>query len=119
VVYHSLKAGYVTRYQGIDARRGHDRINGDHDWAVRDHRGITVRLVAGARDTSTEAGRGQMTQHVPGSQSRVQMAEKERIARRLLRQGLTIDQVAIQLRCSRTFVSKVKKAVTQETASAV
>jgi transposase-like protein len=46
------------------------------------------------------------------------MAEKERIARRLLRQGLTISQVAIQLRCSRGFVRKVKKALEHETQSA-
>jgi uncharacterized protein YerC len=39
------------------------------------------------------------------------MAEKAQIARRLLRQGLTIDQITIQLRCSRAFVSKVKKSL--------
>jgi hypothetical protein len=42
------------------------------------------------------------------------MAEKEQIARRLLRQGLTIGQVSIQLRCSRTFVSKVKKSLEEQ-----
>jgi hypothetical protein len=55
-----------------------------------------------------------MTQHVPGSRSRNQMAEKEQIARRLLRQGLTIGQVSVQLRCSRTFVSKVKKSLEEQ-----
>lgn len=43
------------------------------------------------------------------------MAEKERVARRLLRQGLTISQVMVQLRCSRAFVSKVKKALEHDT----
>lgn len=59
-----------------------------------------------------------MTQQVPGSRSRAHMAEKEQLARRLLRQGLTIGQVAIQLRCSRTFVSRVEKALEQDTQSA-
>jgi transposase len=52
-----------------------------------------------------------MGQHIPGSRSRILMAEKERLARRLLGQGLTIGQVATQLRCSRHFVSSVKKSL--------
>jgi predicted transposase YdaD len=58
-----------------------------------------------------------MTQHAGGSLSRERMAEKEQIAQRLLQQGLTIGQVATQLRCSRYFVSKVKKALAQDTSS--
>jgi DNA-binding CsgD family transcriptional regulator len=38
------------------------------------------------------------------------MAEKERIAIRLLAQGLNASQVATQLRCSAFFVRKVRKA---------
>jgi hypothetical protein len=46
------------------------------------------------------------------------MAEKNLVARRLLRQGLTVSQVTIQLRCSSAFVRKVKKALEQDTQSA-
>jgi DNA-binding NarL/FixJ family response regulator len=45
---------------------------------------------------------------VPRSQTRALMAEKEQIALRLLQRGLTISQIAGQLRCSPFFVRKVR-----------
>ena len=48
---------------------------------------------------------------MPGSQSRALMAEKEVIATQLLERGLTTSQIAVQLRCSRGFVRKVRDSV--------
>jgi transposase-like protein len=42
------------------------------------------------------------------------MAEKEEIARRLLRQGLTTSQIAGQLRCSPFFVRRVRSKLESE-----
>jgi DNA-binding CsgD family transcriptional regulator len=49
-----------------------------------------------------------MTHCAPGSQTRQVLAEKERIAQRLVAQGLTTTQICRQLRCSRYFVQQVR-----------
>ena len=49
-----------------------------------------------------------MAHFAPGSQSRELMAEKERIAARLLTQGLTVTQISRQIRCSPHFVRQVR-----------
>lgn len=55
-----------------------------------------------------------MAHYAPGSQTRAVLLEKQRIAERLLRQGLTVTQVCKQLRCSPHFVRQVRdKAVAQ------
>lgn len=46
---------------------------------------------------------------IPGSQQRSVLQEKENLARVLLGRGLTISQVAQQLRCSRQFVRRISK----------
>lgn len=57
---------------------------------------------------------GDMAHYAPGSQTRAILLEKQRIAERLLRQGLTVTQVCKQLRCSPHFVRQVRdKAVAQ------
>jgi transposase-like protein len=56
-----------------------------------------------------------MAHFAPGSQTRALLLEKERIAERLLKQGLTVTQVCKQLRCSPHFVRQVRaKAPAQE-----
>ena len=47
-----------------------------------------------------------MTHYAPGSQSRSLMREKQALARRLLAQGLTVQQICQQLRCSPSFVRR-------------
>jgi DNA-binding CsgD family transcriptional regulator len=42
------------------------------------------------------------------------MAEKEEIAARLLRRGLTTNQVATQLRCSPFFVRKIRNSLARD-----
>jgi transposase-like protein len=55
-----------------------------------------------------------MAHYAPGSQTRALLDEKERIADRLLKQGLTVTQICKQLRCSPHFVRQVRqKAVAQ------
>jgi transposase-like protein len=49
-----------------------------------------------------------MAHFAPGSQSRALMAEKERLAERLLAQGLTVSQISQQIRCSPHFVRRVR-----------
>lgn len=58
-----------------------------------------------------------MAHYAPGSQSRALMAEKERLAERLLAQGLTVTQVSRQIRCSPHFVRQVRRKA--ETATPV
>lgn len=50
-----------------------------------------------------------MARLAPQSQTRDLMKQKEDIARRLLAQGLTIGQICGQLRCSPTFVKRVRR----------
>ncbi|HLJ66206.1 MAG TPA: helix-turn-helix domain-containing protein [Chloroflexota bacterium] len=50
-----------------------------------------------------------MSRGAPGSQTRSLMVEKERIACRLLQQGLTITQICRQLKCSPHFVRRVRR----------
>jgi hypothetical protein len=50
-----------------------------------------------------------MSRYGPRSQSRGLMTEKRKVAHRLLSEGLTIQQVATQLRCSPTFVRRVRE----------
>jgi transposase-like protein len=52
-----------------------------------------------------------MAHYAPGSQTRALLDEKERIAERLLKQGLTVTQVCKQLRCSPHFVRQVRGKV--------
>lgn len=54
-----------------------------------------------------------MSHYTPGSQSRALLAEKERIATRLLGQGLTVTQICQQLRCSPYFVRRVREQRTE------
>lgn len=49
-----------------------------------------------------------MARYLPGSQTREVMEAKERIATRLILQGLTITQICRQLRCSPQFVRQVR-----------
>ena len=57
-----------------------------------------------------------MARGVPGSQTRSLMEEKERIACRLLEQGLTITQICRQLKCSPHFVRRVRRDLEHEDA---
>ena len=50
-----------------------------------------------------------MAHFAPGSQSRQVMAQKEEICARLLAQGLSVSQIAQQLRCSTHFVRRVRE----------
>lgn len=50
-----------------------------------------------------------MARYAPGSQTRDTLAEKERIAVRLLGQGLTVTQICKQLRCSPYFVRQARE----------
>jgi DNA-binding CsgD family transcriptional regulator len=49
-----------------------------------------------------------MARYAPGSQTRQALAEKERVATQLLRQGLTVTQICKQLRCSPYFVRQAR-----------
>ncbi|MBV9279707.1 MAG: hypothetical protein JOZ41_06470 [Chloroflexi bacterium] len=50
-----------------------------------------------------------MARYAPGSQTREAMLEKERLAIRLLSQGLNVTQVCKQLRCSPYFVRQARE----------
>jgi DNA-binding CsgD family transcriptional regulator len=52
-----------------------------------------------------------MAHFAPGSQTRALLEEKERIAERLLKQGLTVAQICAQLRCSPHFVRQIRQRV--------
>lgn len=52
-----------------------------------------------------------MTRYAPGSQTRALLDEKERIAQRLLSQGLTVTQICQQLRCSPYFIRQVRAKI--------
>jgi transposase-like protein len=54
-----------------------------------------------------------MAHFAPGSQTRALMEEKQRIAIRLLSQGLTVTQICKQLRCSPHFVRQARDKVAQ------
>lgn len=56
----------------------------------------------------TYEGRSELTRYLPGSQSRAILDEKERLAIRLLSQGLTVTQISKQLRCSPQFVRQAR-----------
>lgn len=49
-----------------------------------------------------------MARYTPGSQTRDLLDEKQRIAMRLLAQGLTVTQITQQLRCSRYLVRQAQ-----------
>jgi DNA-binding CsgD family transcriptional regulator len=59
-----------------------------------------------------------MAHFAPGSQSRALMAEKERIAERLLAQGLTVTQISQQIRCSPHFVRQVRRKLSTSNTAA-
>lgn len=50
-----------------------------------------------------------MAHYAPGSQTRALLDEKERLAARLLTQGLTVTQICKQLRCSPYFVRQARE----------
>lgn len=60
------------------------------------------------KNTATEGKEFLMARYGPGSQTRALLDEKERIASRLLGQGLTVTQICRQLRCSPQFVRQVR-----------
>jgi DNA-binding NarL/FixJ family response regulator len=49
-----------------------------------------------------------MAHYAPGSQTRALLDEKQRLAARLLAQGLTVTQICTQLRCSPYFVRQAR-----------
>jgi DNA-binding NarL/FixJ family response regulator len=49
-----------------------------------------------------------MAHYAPGSQTRALLDEKQRLAARLLAQGLTVTQICKQLRCSPYFVRQAR-----------
>jgi DNA-binding CsgD family transcriptional regulator len=55
-----------------------------------------------------------MTRYSPRSQNRGLLHEKELVARRLLSQGLTVAQIAGQLRCSPQFVRRIRTEGTEK-----
>lgn len=59
-----------------------------------------------------------MAHYAPGSQTRETLREKERVAVRLLQQGLTVTQVCQQLRCSPYFVRRVREQNVKHTPAA-
>jgi transposase-like protein len=63
-------------------------------------------------------GDNEMARCGPGSQTREIMAEKERIARKLLAQGLTVTQICKQLRCSPQFVRQARENLRGEIGNA-
>lgn len=50
-----------------------------------------------------------MAHYAPGSQTRALLDEKQRLAARLLTQGLTVTQICKQLRCSPYFVRQARE----------
>ena len=50
-----------------------------------------------------------MANGYPQSRTRALLAEEEAVANRLLTQGLTVQQVRMQLRCSPAFVRRIKR----------
>jgi DNA-binding NarL/FixJ family response regulator len=58
-----------------------------------------------------------MAHYAPGSQTRETLLEKERVAARLLQQGLTVTQICRQLRCSAYFVRRVRDGAARTTAA--
>lgn len=50
-----------------------------------------------------------MAHYAPGSQTRALLDEKQRLAARLLSQGLTVTQICKQLRCSPYFVRQARE----------
>jgi transposase-like protein len=50
-----------------------------------------------------------MSHYAPGSQTRALLDEKQRVAARLLSQGLTVTQICKQLRCSPYFVRQARE----------
>lgn len=46
------------------------------------------------------------------------MAEKERVAERLLAQGLTVTQISQQIRCSPHFVRQVRRKLSTSNTAA-
>ena len=58
-----------------------------------------------------------MTHYQPGSQSFEVMREKERLARWLIRRGLSDRLIKQQLRCSITFVRRVRQEMALESAA--
>ena len=52
-----------------------------------------------------------MSRYAPQSQTRALMRQKRELAQRLLAHGLTVTQVAQQLRCSRYFVQQAREFV--------
>ena len=59
-----------------------------------------------------------MARYAPGSQTREALAEKERIASRLLLQGLTVTQICTQLRCSPYFVRQAREKLAKRNPAA-
>lgn len=55
-----------------------------------------------------------MARYAPQSQTHDLMAQKQELAQRLLGRGLTITQIASQLRCSRYFVQQVRDRARSE-----
>ncbi|MGH2448506.1 MAG: hypothetical protein ACRDFS_07885 [Chloroflexota bacterium] len=53
----------------------------------------------------------------PTSQKRALMEEKARLARELLGRGLTVQQVSLQLNCSKVFVRRIAKENAQTSAA--
>jgi hypothetical protein len=51
----------------------------------------------------------------PQSQTREVMERKAVAARHLLLQGLTVGQISVQLRCSPTFVRRVRRELAERT----
>lgn len=52
-----------------------------------------------------------MAHYAPGSQTRALLDEKQRLAARLLAQGLTVTQICKQLRCSPYFVRQAREKI--------
>lgn len=59
-----------------------------------------------------------MSRYAPGTQTRQALIEKQRIAWRLLEQGLTVTQISQQLRCSPYFVRQAREKLNKETTAA-
>jgi DNA-binding NarL/FixJ family response regulator len=58
-----------------------------------------------------------MAHYAPGSQTRALLDEKQRLAARLLAQGLTVTQICKQLRCSPYFVRQAREKMPSPTES--
>lgn len=55
-----------------------------------------------------------MAHCAPRTQTHDLLLEKERIARKLLEQGLSNQQVRAQLRCSRGFLARIRQELADE-----